>query len=250
MTAKPKTRTVAYVRVSTERQATQGVSLEAQVSKLQAYAQLYDLEIVETITDAGLSASTLDRPGLQRALGMLTTGAADAILVVKLDRLTRSVADLAELIETYFAAGKLALLSVGEQIDTRSAAGRLVLNVLASVSQWEREAIGERTSTAMQHKLAAGEYIGGPPPYGKKLSACGRTADACRKAGGCDAAGPHGLLLDVATELAVIAAARELRATGLALHKVGKALAVRGFLSRKGKTFAAGQVQRMVVDGM
>src|SRR6267143_62139 len=69
---------------------------------------------------------------------------AKALLVVKLDRLTRSVADLGRLVERYFAPGKAALLSVGEQIDTRSAAGRLVLNVLASVSQWEREANSQR----------------------------------------------------------------------------------------------------------
>lgn len=98
----------------------------------------------------------------------------------------------------------------------------------------------------MQHMRAEGAYTGGKPPYGQKLSACGRTDAACRKAGGCDAQVPHGVLLDVPEELAVIAAARELRTTGLALHKVGKQLAVRGYLSRAGKVFAAGQVQRMV----
>src|SRR5216684_2636542 len=87
--------------------------------------------------------SRLDRPGLQRALAMLKAGEGEALLGVKLDRLTRSVVDLGTLVERYFVPGKAALLSVGEQIDTRSAAGRLVLNVLASVSQWEREAIGE-----------------------------------------------------------------------------------------------------------
>lgn len=241
-----RSRAVAYVRVSTEKQADHGSSLEAQAAKLQQYAQLYDLEIVETVVDAGLSASTLDRAGLQRALGLLVSGAADALLVVKLDRLTRSVADLAELIEEYFAAGKWALLSVGEQIDTRSAAGRLVLNVLASVSQWEREAIGERTATVMQHKLARGEYTGGKPPYGKKLSACGRTADACAKAGGCDVAGVHGVLVDVPGELVVIAEARRLRGEGLALHRVGKRLAELGHVARSGRPFAAAQVGRMV----
>lgn len=79
---------------------------------------------------------------------MLRAGKAEAILVVKLARLTRSVKDLGDLVERYFASGKWALLSVSEQIDTRSAAGRLVLNVLASVAQWEREATGERTSAA------------------------------------------------------------------------------------------------------
>jgi site-specific DNA recombinase len=129
-------------------------------------AQLYDLELLETIVDAGESAKSLDRLGLQRALAMLKEGQAEALLVVKLDRLTRSVVDLGTLVERYFAPGKAALLSVGEQIDTRSAAGRLVLNVLASVSQWEREAFGERTATAMQHKASQGEYTGGWAPYG------------------------------------------------------------------------------------
>lgn len=71
----------------------------------------------------------MDRPGLQRALGMLKAGDAEALLVVKLDRLTRSVADVGTLVERYFGQGKAALLSVGEQIDIRSAPGRLVLNV-------------------------------------------------------------------------------------------------------------------------
>ena len=150
------TKTIAYLRVSTDKQADKGISLEAQEEKARAYASLYDLDLIEVIIDAGESAKTLDRPGLQRTLNMLKTGKADALLVVKLDRLTRSVVDLGKLIETYFAPGKAALMSVSEQIDTRSAAGRLVLNILASVSQWERETIGERTRDAMQHKQANG----------------------------------------------------------------------------------------------
>jgi len=139
------TRTIVYCRVSLDKMAEKGVSLAAQQAKARAYAELYDLHVVDTIIDAGASAKTLARPGLERALGLLKTGKADALLVVKLDRLTRSVSDLGKLVEGYFGTGKWALLSVSEQIDTRSAAGRLVLNVLASVSQWEREAIGERT---------------------------------------------------------------------------------------------------------
>ncbi len=97
---------------------------------------------------------------------MIKAKQAEALLVVKLDRLTRSVVHLGELVEDYFSDGKWALLSVGEQIDTRSAAGRLMLKVLASVSQWEWEAIGERTAAAMQHKASVGEYTGGDFPYG------------------------------------------------------------------------------------
>jgi site-specific DNA recombinase len=147
MGARP--RVVAYVRVSTEQQAEQGLSLDAQQAKLTAYALLYDLDLVAVEVDAGVSAKTLQRPALQRALGALKAGQAKALLVVKLDRLTRSVKDLGVLVETYFLAGTWSLMSVSEQIDTRTAAGRMALNTLAAVSQWEPEAIGERTAQAM-----------------------------------------------------------------------------------------------------
>ncbi len=86
-------RVVIYARVSTADQSDKGVSLDAQQAKMAAYASLYDLEVIETIVDAGESAKSLDRPGLQRALGLLRAGQAEGMIVVKLDRLTRSVAD-------------------------------------------------------------------------------------------------------------------------------------------------------------
>lgn len=220
------TKTVAYVRVSTEKQADGGVGLEAQRAKLNAYASLYELDVVAVEVDAGLSAKSLNRPGLSRALAMLKSGEADALVVVKLDRLTRSVRDLGDLVETYFASGKAALLSVAEQIDTRSAGGRLVLNVLASVGQWEREAAGERTAAAMEHMAAEGLYTGGKAPYGFKVEG--------------------GALVEVEAEQAVLAAARELTAAGLSLRAVAQALASRGFTSRTGKAFGPAQVSRMV----
>ncbi len=135
--------------------------------------------------------------------------------------------DLGELVERYFASGRWALLSVGEQIDTRTAGGRLVLNVLGAVSQWEREAIGERTSAALQHKAAQGEYIGGAVPFGYRLDDGGRLAEA-------------------PAEQAVIREARSLRARGLTLRGVSGRLAAQGYRSRTGRTFAPVQVQRMM----
>ena len=93
---------------------------------------------------------------------MLKSGQAEALLVCKLDRLTRSVKDLGFLVDTYFANGKYTLMSVSEQFDTRSSAGRLVLNVLASVAQWERETIGERTREVMQHLRRTGQVYSRP----------------------------------------------------------------------------------------
>lgn len=150
---------VGYIRVSTEEQASSGVSLDAQKAKLEAYAALYDIELVNIEVDAGVSAKTLDRPGLQTALTKLEAGEAQALIVVKLDRLTRRVADLDTLIERYFGS-RFTLMSVSEQIDTSSAAGRLVLNVLTSVAQWERETTSERTKTALAHKKVQGQHVG------------------------------------------------------------------------------------------
>ena len=221
------TRVVGYVRVSTDEQAEVGVSLGAQKARLEAYAGLYGLELVDVVIDAGISAKTLERPGLTRVLAMLDSAEVDGILVAKLDRLTRSVRDLGELVDRYFATGKAALLSVGEQIDTRSAGGRLVLNVLASVAQWEREAIGERTSVAMRHMVARGEYIGGSAPFGWSPDAQGR-------------------LQLVPEEQATISRARALADEGKSLRAISAQLAVEGRLSRRAKRFHPEQVRAML----
>ena len=168
-----KTRAIGYTRVSTTEQASEGYSLAAQEAKIRAYAELYDLELVSIETDAGQSGKTLDRPALERALDALRSGTADAIVVCKLDRLTRSVADMAHLIDEFFgdkAPCTATLLSVADQIDTRTAGGRLVLNVLVSVAQWERETIAERTKAALDHKKAIGEFTGGTRPFGFEVA--------------------------------------------------------------------------------
>src|SRR5262245_9972971 len=94
-----RTRVVGYVRVSSEQQADSGVSLEAQRAKLEAYALAMELELVAIEVDAGVSAKTLRRPGFEAALQLLGSGAAEGLLVCKLDRLTRSVRDLGWLLE-------------------------------------------------------------------------------------------------------------------------------------------------------
>ncbi len=231
MTTKTKTRAVAYVRVSTDKQAGEGVSLEAQEAKLRAFAVVHDLDLVEVVVDAGISAkrgSVEARPGLQRVLGMIKRREVDALVVIKLDRLTRSVVDLGLLVEEYFSGkSRAALMSLSENIDTRTAAGMLVLNVLGSVADWERQAIGERTKSALQHKKSTGERVGAIP-YGFAL------ADD----------GVH--LVEAKGEQAVIAEARTLRASGLSLGHIAKELAARGFQTRAGRGFASEQVRRMV----
>ena len=150
---------VGYVRVSTERQADKGVSLEAQQAKIRAMATVQGVTLTEVIVDGGESAKSLKRPGLQRLLAMVEAGKVQAVIVAKLDRMTRSVKDLCGLLEL-FEKRKVALVSVAESLDTGSAAGRLVITIMGAVSQWEREAIGERTRDALQHKRGNGERVG------------------------------------------------------------------------------------------
>lgn len=216
-------RVVAYCRVSTTGQAESGLGLEAQRERIRAYAGLYGLEIIAWIDDAGFSGKTLDRPGLARARTLLVSGEAQGLIVAKLDRLSRSVRDLGELVERDFAGA--ALLSVGEQIDTRTAGGRLVLNVLASVSQWEREAIAERTKAALAVKRTRGEYAGGRVRYGQRVEGDRVARDA--------------------NEATTIALVKSLRAEGHTLAAIARHLEARGILARNGKRFLPGQIDRL-----
>jgi site-specific DNA recombinase len=146
---------LGYTRVSTQEQADEGVSLAAQAQKIAAYCTVKDWTLTEIIEDAGHSAKSLVRPGLQRLLGLVDAEAIQVVVIYKLDRLTRSVSDVDRLITRFDKKG-VALVSLQESLDATTATGRLMINLLASVSQWEREVIGERTSDALQHLKAHG----------------------------------------------------------------------------------------------
>jgi len=125
---------IGYVRVSTDRQADQGVSLEAQEAKIWAMATVQGTDPREVIVDGGESAKSLHRPGMEKLLALVQAGAVNTVIIAKLDRLTRSVKDLCALLEL-FEKRKVALVSVAESLDTGSAAGRLVITIMAAVSQ-------------------------------------------------------------------------------------------------------------------
>lgn len=226
------TKAVAYVRVSTEAQASEGISLGAQEERVLAYATAMDINIVEVVRDAGASGKSLDRPGLKRTLALVDTGAANAVIVPKLDRLTRSVRDLAHLIEEYFADGHVALISLGESVDTRTAGGRLVLHVLGSVSEWERSIIGERTREALQHLKRNGIRMGGPGlgwRYGEQVDDEGRHR-----------------VEDVEVELRVVRRIQELRRAGLSLRAVASTLSAEGWKTKRGARWHPTTVLRVL----
>ena len=157
---------VGYIRVSTQEQAQEGMSLEAQEERIRAYCTAKGWDLLRVYEDAGLSGKNLDRPGVQSLISDLESDGVDVVVVLKLDRLTRSVRDLGALIEDLFKGRALA--TVQEGLDTSTASGEFVLNMLGAVAQWERKAVGERTATVLRYKREKGEWCG-RIPYGFKV---------------------------------------------------------------------------------
>lgn len=220
---------IAYCRVSTDQQADHGVSLQAQAERVRAMAVVQGAELLEVIVDGGESAKSMRRPGLQRILGLVEEGGVQAVIVAKLDRLTRSVKDLCSLLDL-FEKRKVSLISVAESLDTSSAAGRLVITIMGAVSQWEREAIGERTREALRHKGSKGERTGNLP-YGHRLAPDGRHLER----------NPD--------EQAVLEEIRRLRAQGGSLRAIAAALNRRGYRTRRGTAWRLESVARVLKPG-
>jgi DNA invertase Pin-like site-specific DNA recombinase len=154
-----------YVRVSTEEQAKEGISLEAQKAKIQSFATLKDLNLIEIITDESVSGKDLDRPGLKRLLNLVKGHDTEAVIVYKLDRLSRRTRDLLFLIEDVFKKGNTRFFSITEQIDTDTAIGKFFLTIMGAMAQMERELIAERTKATLGYKKEKGESLG-HIPYG------------------------------------------------------------------------------------
>jgi DNA invertase Pin-like site-specific DNA recombinase len=106
---------IGYVRVSTDRQAEQGVSLEAQEAKIRAMATVHVTDLLEVIIDGGESAKNLNRPGLKRLIVLVDSGKVEAVIIAKLDRLTRSVKDLCSLLELFEKRGVLSSFDSGAE---------------------------------------------------------------------------------------------------------------------------------------
>jgi site-specific DNA recombinase len=200
---------VGYVRVS--KQSDKGVSLEAQAEKIRAMACVHDAE-VEIVADDGETGKHANRPGLQQVLEMMRRREVELVIVAKLDRLTRSVKDLAELLEL-FRKRNVSLVSVAESLNTGSAGGRLVMNLLVSVGQWEREAIGERTATALRHKRTQGRVFN-HEPFGFQ-----RSGDE---------------LVPLPAEQSVIATMKAWRDAGWTLRAIASALNLSGTPTKRG----------------
>lgn len=206
---------IGYVRVSTQEQASEGVSLSAQERKIQAYAELNDLSLVGIESDAGLSGKNTDRAGLQNVLKMAERGEVEAVIVYKLDRLSRKVTDTLEMIERLEKLG-VAFHSIQEKVDTKSAIGKFFLTITAAFAEMERNVISERTVAALQEKRKQGK-LAGNVPFGFDLAEDGES------------------LVENKTEKEIVSLCRELRGRGYTLQAVANELTGKGYQPKTGK---------------
>lgn len=213
-------RAIGYVRVSTQGQADDGVSLAAQRAKIQAWCAANDYELVAIFEDAGLSGGSMNgRDGLHSAMKAATKGMAlVSYSISRLARSTRDMLDIADRLERQGAD----LVSLTEKIDTTSAAGRMVFRLLAVLSEFERDLVGERTKAALQHKKSKGEKYG-PVPFGFTEI--------------------EGRLVEVRREAKSVAEIIRMRQRGLAYGQIAAQLNADGVIGKKGGQWHASTVR-------
>lgn len=154
-----------YVRVSTQEQFDEGFSIPAQKERLRAFCTSQGWTIVNEYVEEGYSAKDVNRPQLQALLDDLKKDQFDLVLVYRLDRLTRSVLDLYQLLKT-FDENNVSFKSATEVYDTTTAIGRLFITLVAALAQWERENLAERVKFGTQQMVEQGIRPGSPRPFG------------------------------------------------------------------------------------
>lgn len=214
---------VGYIRVSTQGQADEGVSLEAQRAKIEAWCNLNDAELVAVFEDAGVSGASMNgRDGLHAALKATSKGM--ALVCYSISRIARSTRDMLEIAERLNTRGS-DLVSVTEKIDTTTAAGRMVFKMLAVLADFERDQIGERTKMALAHKRNMGEVYAATPF-------------------GFDAI--DGRLVEVKKEAMVIADILRMREAGSSLAEIAESLNARGVEGKRGGRWYASTVRYLI----
>lgn len=165
-------RLIGYARLSRLRDGDSTLGLESQQERIRGYCLANGAELVDLVIDADVGGNVRpeDRPGMAAALERLKRREADGLVAVRLDRFTRSVRDLLDLVAVA-EKQKWALHSLSEKLDTGSACGRMIVTVLGAMAQMERELIGDRTRAALAERARRGGRVSGRPPLGYRFEA-------------------------------------------------------------------------------
>lgn len=219
-------RACCYCRVSTTEQAVNGYSIEEQEKRCRAAIAAHGWEDAGVFSDPGVSGRTMERPGLEAMLEAIERGDVDAVVIYKLDRLSRKQRDTMELIEDVFLAKDVTLVSLSETLDTSTPWGRAMIGILSSFAQMESETIQARTSMGRKAKAEKGGYAGGKPPYGYRAV--------------------NGVLTIVPEEAEVVRLVFALREDGETLKGITEYLNEHGYRTKRGKEFLHSAIQVML----
>ena len=214
---------IGYIRVSTEQQVDEGVSLEAQKAKIVAWCKANDYDLANVFMDAGISGKSMDkRTGLADALKAVKK---DMVLVVySLSRLARSTQDTLSIADGINKAGA-DLVSLTERIDTTGAMGKMMFHLMAAFNQLERDVTSERTKAALQHKKAKGEKYS-TTPFGYEAI--------------------EGRLIEVKAEAQIVANIMQQRQSGSTLVEIATHLNASGIQGKKGGKWHASTVRYLI----
>lgn len=171
--ARAMNRVCGYVRVSTDKQADFGLSLEAQEAEIRRYCTERGFELAEIYVDGGYSAKNTDRPAFQKMVAAIKQGGVTAIVVTKLDRLTRSLRDICSINEDILDPYKVNLIAIRDGINTFEAVSKMLLPFLAIIGQIERQNTSERVKASIRHIHDQGGHYG-KVPFGFMTVADGR----------------------------------------------------------------------------
>lgn len=216
-----------YTRVSTAEQI-DGFSLEEQERKCSAQIIAKGWDYVGMYSDPGVSGRTMDRPGLQQMLKDIGDGKVQAVVVYKLDRLSRKQKDTLTIIEDHFLRNNVDLISLNETLDTTTAWGRAMIGILSSFNQMESETIQMRTTDGRKAKAKQGGYAGGKPPIGYKAQ--------------------DGNLVIVPEEAEIVRLVFKLRKEGNTLIGITEELNRRGYRTKKGLEFKHSAIQTILAN--
>ncbi|MDW4050693.1 recombinase family protein [Staphylococcus saprophyticus] len=150
-----------YIRVSTERQV-EGYSIEGQITQIEQYCQFNGYELVDIYADRGISGKSMNRPELQRMLNDAKNGKLDCVMVYKTNRLARNTSDLLTIVEELHRQN-VEFFSLSERMEVKNSTGKLMLQILASFSEFERNTILENIYTGQYQRALEGYYQGNLP---------------------------------------------------------------------------------------
>ena len=211
-----------YMRVSTDEQVKEGVSLGNQEQKIRLFCQAKDWDLIEIYRDEGKSGKDLKRDNMQRLMAEVQLQRFDVVVVYKVDRLSRRQRDLWYLLDDVFEPHGVGFVSVNESFDTTSAVGKACLGMIGVFAQLERDLISERTKDALAFKKSKGETLGGP--------ALGFTLTGETKA----------------DELAVINYAKRLKQDGLSLGNIAGRFNAEQLPTKRGGKWYKGTIRYLL----